>query len=277
MYEVLVYVIKNVLKGHTRWWKAISSISFKGITMKRQNALTCLLIVLFLCACQSQPTRSPEIQNLEKRAHAGDADAQFKLATAYDYGHGVQRNGTLAFHWYRKAAKQGHAEAQSSLGSMYQAENMYIEARIWYQKAADQNHPLAMNNLAYLYDIGLGVTQDKKKGYTLYLKSANLGWADAMFKLANIYSTGQLGSVDYYRAYIWCDRSVKYAPKGWRGLQRRSKECLEHFASKLTPEQIKRAKLEVQQWEPIGIEKNLTTPLSHTTHHTDPYCTVRLI
>jgi hypothetical protein len=218
--------------------------------MKRQNIFTCLLIALFLYGCQSKPAPSPEIQSLEKRAYAGDTDAQFKLATAYDYGQGVQRNSTLAFHWYRKAAKRGHAEAQTSLGSLYQAENMYKKARFWYETAAAQNHPLATNNLAFLYDLGLGVPQDRKKGHTLYLKSANLGWADAMFKLADMYSAGQLGRVDYYKAYVWCDRSVKYALKGWRGLQHRSRKCLEHFAKKLPPEQIKRAKLEAKQWKP---------------------------
>jgi TPR repeat protein len=223
--------------------------------MERKNIFTCLLIVLFICGCQSKPTHSPEVQSLEKKAYAGDPNAQFKLATAYDYGHGVQRNSTLAFHWYRKAAKRGHMEAQTSLGSVYQAESMYKKARFWYEKAAAQNHPLATNNLAFLYDLGLGVPQDRKMGYRLYLKSANLGWADAMFTLADMYSTGQLGRVDYYQAYVWCDRSVKYALKGWRGSQHRSKKCLEHFAKKLPPEQIKHAKLEAKQWKPDQARK----------------------
>ncbi|MGD2117917.1 MAG: tetratricopeptide repeat protein [Chromatiales bacterium] len=218
--------------------------------MKRQNVLTWLLIAVFLGGCQTQPTRSPEIRNLEERAAAGDADAQFKLASAYDFGHGVNSNGAAAYHWYRKAADQGHAEAQNSLGSAYQAEKNYREALIWYQKAADQNHPLAINNLGYLHDLGLGVPQDRKKGYSLYLKSANLGWAEAMFNLANMYGAGQLGNVDYYQAYVWCSRSARYALPGWRGLTHKSRECIKYLTSKLTHEQIKHAQSEADQWEP---------------------------
>jgi len=218
--------------------------------MNRHNAIVYLLIALFLSGCQSQPTRTQEIQSLEEKATAGDADAQFSLATSFDFGHGVQRNGSSAFHWYRKAADQGHAEAQNSLGSTYQADKNYSQALFWYQKAADQNHPLATNNLAYLYDLGLGVPQDRKKGYFLYLKSANLGWSEAMFNLANMYGAGQLGNVDYFQAYVWCDRSARYALPRWRELQQKSQECIEYLTGKLTPEQIEQAQIEAQQWKP---------------------------
>jgi len=214
------------------------------------RTLAGLFFALILTGCQSQPTRSPEILNLEQKAAAGDAAAQFSLAAAYDFGHGVERSGPLAFKWYTKAAEQGHAEAQNSLGSAYQAEKKYSQALFWYQKAADQNHPLATNNLAYLYDLGLGIPQDRKKGHALYLKSANLGWAEAMFNLANMYGAGQLGSVDYYQAYIWCARSERFAEPGWRELQSKSQECIQYVTEMLTPEQINQAKIEAQQWEP---------------------------
>ena len=49
-----------------------------------------------------------------------------------------------AVKWYRKAAEQGHAEAQYLLGVMYNNGNGVIkdfqEARKWYQKAAEQGH-----------------------------------------------------------------------------------------------------------------------------------------
>ena len=37
----------------------------------------------------------------------------------YDNGRGVPQDDTEAVKWYRKAAEQGHAEAQNNLGVMY--------------------------------------------------------------------------------------------------------------------------------------------------------------
>ena len=45
----------------------------------------------------------------------GDAEAQFKLAQAYENGDGVEKDLSEAEKWYRKAAEQGHAEAKETL------------------------------------------------------------------------------------------------------------------------------------------------------------------
>ena len=57
-------------------------------------------------------------QDLLKKAEAGDAKAQFLLATAYDTGSGAPRNAVQAERWYLAAAKQGHVEAHNSLGRL---------------------------------------------------------------------------------------------------------------------------------------------------------------
>ena len=66
--------------------------------------------------------------------------------------------------WVRKAAKQGNAEAQYSLGLMYNngdgVTQDYQEALKWYRLAAEQGHAPAQNNLGVMYINGEGVTQD---------------------------------------------------------------------------------------------------------------------
>lgn len=141
--------------------------------------MRCLLIVILALAPMTTvqgEDLSPEVQALITKAQAGDPDAQFRLATAYDWGRGAPRNGTEAMKWYRMAAERGHAEAQNSVGSGLQAAERYGEALPWYQRAAEQNHALAINNLAYLYDLGLGVKQNRQKAYELYSRAADLGW-----------------------------------------------------------------------------------------------------
>ena len=60
----------------------------------------------------------------------------------YFKGHGVEKSYEEAAKWYEKAAKQGFAEAQFSLGAMYYngygVEQSYEEAAKWYEKAAEQ-------------------------------------------------------------------------------------------------------------------------------------------
>ena len=45
----------------------------------------------------------------------GLREAQFSLGVMYEYGYGVNRDYKKAVEWYRKAAKQGYADAQAAL------------------------------------------------------------------------------------------------------------------------------------------------------------------
>lgn len=49
-------------------------------------------------------------------ANIGDKDAQHILAQRYYLGRGVIRNKSLAFYWFKEAAKQGHPHASYNLG-----------------------------------------------------------------------------------------------------------------------------------------------------------------
>ena len=48
-------------------------------------------------------------------AKKGDADAQYRIGGQYRFGQGVKKDYEKALFWYRKAAEQGHAEAQFSV------------------------------------------------------------------------------------------------------------------------------------------------------------------
>ena len=56
------------------------------------------------------------LDEIRLRAERGDAAAQVQLGDAYDTGTGVKRDVAEAIKWYRKAAEQGNAEGQNSLG-----------------------------------------------------------------------------------------------------------------------------------------------------------------
>ena len=65
----------------------------------------------------------------------------------YELGNGVPENDAEAVKWYRKAADQGHAKAQSNLGVMYYngdgvPEN-HVRAYVWLSMAKTQGYESA--------------------------------------------------------------------------------------------------------------------------------------
>ena len=61
-------------------------------------------------------TEKKAYETTKEKAEKGDVNAQYHLAMLYDFGRGTEKNGTEAARWCRKAAEQGLAEAQFSLG-----------------------------------------------------------------------------------------------------------------------------------------------------------------
>src|SRR5690606_1658456 len=64
-------------------------------------------------------SRDEALHLIRHRADAGDAEAQFELARAYEKGIGVSQNGALASKYYQKATDQGHAKAAYYRGDLY--------------------------------------------------------------------------------------------------------------------------------------------------------------
>ena len=78
------------------------------------------LLLIFFSGCFLFPlARGADLVALEKKAKAGDAEAQYRLAAAYATGAGVAQDLSEAFRWVQLAADQGLATAQNNLGVMY--------------------------------------------------------------------------------------------------------------------------------------------------------------
>lgn len=74
-----------------------------------------------------------------KAAEQGDAEAQFSLGNMYAEGHGVPRDEQQSASWFRKAAELGFSPAQVNLGVMYTqgqgVEQNLVEAHKWFNIA----------------------------------------------------------------------------------------------------------------------------------------------
>lgn len=77
-------------------------------------------LLAVLVARGEQASIPPQTQQLDKadlrtRAERGEAEAQYNLGIEC----APSRDFTQAVSWYRRAADQGHAKAQNSLGLLY--------------------------------------------------------------------------------------------------------------------------------------------------------------
>ena len=165
--------------------------------MQYIKTLSAILSAIFLLAFSGVTAAdwflSSETKALIAKADAGDVDAQFRVGSAYDTGNGAPRSSENAMKYYLMAAEKGHADAQNSVGSALQAEEKYSEALVWFERAAAQGHALATNNLAFLYDLGRGVKQDRRKGFELYFTvTIDLIWSKRriMEVYLNVIETG---------------------------------------------------------------------------------------
>ena len=77
-------------------------------------------------------------------AEAGDADAQFNLGQAYRLGRGVELNLAAAKIWFERAARNGHLDAQTTLGLLVFQNGDRAEGLKWLKQAADQGEPRAL-------------------------------------------------------------------------------------------------------------------------------------
>jgi|GEM_PF-1452525 len=220
----------------------------------QKNVLVSLIstiLFVFSASCNADWFTSAEVKELINHADAGDVNAQLRVGLAYDEGNGAPKSRDKAMKYYLMAAEQGMAEAQNSVGSMLQAEKKYDEARSWYEKAAAQNHSTAINNLAYFHDLGLGVPQDRQKGFELYSRSADLGNAEAMWNIANMYGAGQLGKIDLVNTCVWTVRAQRHGSASPR-LTAHTNRVLPWLRDKLSIPEWSICQQEGTSWSPQG-------------------------
>jgi hypothetical protein len=145
-----------------------------------------------------------------------------------------------------KAATQGHANAQYSLGRLY-AKGLLggsqdnAQAQEWYLKAATQGYAAAQYSLGCLYEFGQGVLQDDAQAREWYLKAAMQGLISAQGRLGSLYAEGRGVSQDYVQAHMWFNLAAEL------GHARMSTQ-IDQIAKKMSPLQIAESQRLTREW-----------------------------
>lgn len=151
-------------------------------------------------------------------------DAAYRLGYLCEKGLGGKKDMQTACLLYRRAAKNGHADAQRALGYLYEKglglpEN-HAKARKWYARAALQADATACNNMGFLYYNGKGVRRSKSLAKKWYKLAARAGSILALSNLGILYEdAGRLKkAVRYYRRAA--EAGNKYAAKQLKRLDK---------------------------------------------------------
>jgi len=101
--------------------------------------------------------------------------SQFYLATLYEKGLGVPEDAAEALKWYAKPRTKAMPMLKSFLHFGTSADKEYPRLRHcarWFHKAADQGHASAQSALGSMYSRGQGVPHDYGEAIRWYRKAA---------------------------------------------------------------------------------------------------------
>ncbi len=112
-------------------------------------------------------------------AVSGDPDAQFNLAQAYKLGRGVPLDPALAESWFRKAAVQGHLQAEDNYGLALFQSGKKSEALPWLEKSVARGEPRTQLVLGTMLFNGDGVARDYPRAYALMTRASASGLQSA--------------------------------------------------------------------------------------------------
>ena len=136
----------------------------------------------------------PAMQLLQESAEKGYAPAQATLAYILDQS----EENDEAFRWYELAAKQGYAQGEFGLGSMYAkgegVERNRTVAGHWIRKAALQGYVLAVREYASALETGdLGYQRNVKEAFIRFTECHDAGDMVCTRRLVQAYRDGDLG------------------------------------------------------------------------------------
>ncbi len=116
----------------------------------------------------------------------GNPDAQFNLGQAYKLGRGVPADLRQAESWYRRAAKQGHLQAEDNLGLVLFTAHRRKEAMQYITHSAARGEPRAQYVLGTAHFNGDLAPKDWPLAYALTKRATDAGLEIAAARLAQL-------------------------------------------------------------------------------------------
>ncbi|MBP5344528.1 MAG: tetratricopeptide repeat protein [Alphaproteobacteria bacterium] len=147
----LMQTKKRLAKRFIKGW--IKNFPKNKVAAQMARYLKLILMAVWLCfsvAVYADNEAELILDWEAKQAAQGDSASQFFIAETFRLGRGVPVDTERAIFYYKKAAAQGHTEANMALGAMYETKNA-TESLPYYLAAAEDAYVPAMLKLGEIY------------------------------------------------------------------------------------------------------------------------------
>lgn len=158
-----------------------------------------------------------QFRRIKKFAKNGSADAQSILASMYLNGYGIESDRKKAFKWLNRASKLGGSPYRNQLASFY-LKGIGTEQDI--EKGVELLHRSVQNKnseaaflLGLFYGAGKYVGVNRQKSHDYLFQSAKLGNTKALLLLGEIYEKGTFGQVNVAQAVEFYKVAAETEPK----------------------------------------------------------------
>lgn len=132
---------------------------------------------------------------IQTKADKGEAESEFLLASAYEEGIGVDRDGHRAADLFSKSCGENHVLGCNNLGSLYAGgESMpkdEAKAAGFYRMACDAGDLRGCTNLGFMYGNGFGVPRDAARAAALFENTCQKGDLQGCTNLGFMYDQGE--------------------------------------------------------------------------------------
>lgn len=229
MFSTRVGAGETAVRGNNRSSPTLSFSSFRSASESKEyrpirrlasaDFLLTILVTLLICGCgdsavpeAAKDTPEQEFTALQKKAEAGNANAQFNLGVRYGNGQGAPKDAAKAVEWWQRTAAQGDVGAQVNLGVAYAigegVPKDTAKALEWWQKAAAQGDAEMQYRLGQKYAYGRDVPKDAAKALEWYQKAATQGYVVAQYELGSMYAKGKDVPKDAAKAVEWYQKAA---------------------------------------------------------------------
>ncbi len=146
-------------------------------------------------------------QKLKTAAAAGDAKAQYVVASRFADGKGITQDLAQAAYWFGKAASAGLAPAQYRIATMFErghgVDKDVKAALAWYERAAALGNVRSMHNAAVIAANTEAGQPDYARAFKWFSLASSHGLKDSQFNLAVLMERGLGTEANVADAVFW--------------------------------------------------------------------------
>ena len=167
-------------------------LGFIWVTLKDYTAQYYLGLIYRYYSEKTEKDLTISFQYFKKAAEQGVVKAQTELGRSYYYGVGTTENFNQAIKWLERAASNNNEYAAYMMGLVYRLDgyNQDVQKSIkWHMMASYLGYVEANIELGHMHEVGFGYLQsDPYEAIKWYKKAADGGSPEGQTRLANIYA-----------------------------------------------------------------------------------------